>query len=284
MKLQRNNKYNGKIATQIAAVLLASSILVGCDNYSLDKTDIIEETVTPIETVIPSPSVDPIIKATPEPTPQPTIEPIVENENIEINEEPVIDDSSELVFKRLSEEEEAEEMKKYETYDDDEINDSNLYFSACFFIEGKPKVIFGYVYSTPNENIYKFRDLFTNEELFTYHTTGDDFGPLTWNAMNHEVVEFEGIHPYFCNNDIQLRLVDNVVMVTNFWIEYYDRELTNEEVEYMVEFFPFAKEGGRGYYSHNDMVHIYLNWIPESMRVTTEELNMAKEASVKKMG
>ena len=75
-------------------------------------------------------------------------------------------------------------------------------------------------------------------------------------------------------------MVDNITMACNFWIEYYDRELTDEEVEYMFEFFPYLREGGSGNYSYNDVIHIYLNWIPEAMRVTTEELNMAKEAAL----
>ncbi len=150
MKFNRDNRYANKMIRNISALFVSATLLCGCGDgnapYEPEASTDTPAAISDIEPVAsPESTIEPTPAPTPEPTPEPTIELIIENENIEINEEPVIDDSSELIFKRLSEEEEAEEMKKYETYDDDEINDSNLYFSACFLIEGKPKVIFGYV-------------------------------------------------------------------------------------------------------------------------------------------
>ena len=119
MKLQRENKYNGKTVKSIAAVLLASTILTGCNGIPMDKLDELKQLIpstetieintetpepTPVSTVNPTPvpTVEPT--ATPEPTLEPTPEPAsiipsFAKENIEFEDQIALYNIFTLVYK-----------------------------------------------------------------------------------------------------------------------------------------------------------------------------------------
>lgn len=312
MKLQRNNKYNGKAASKIAAVLLASTVLVGCNNNSMDKIDSEIEILTPVETVIPV-TIQPS-------TQEDTLEPIAPDENIEIkpaSTSEVIETSDQIIeeltedntkedmievlptnipveennnekttkitFKRLTPEEEMLEREKYETPQNaNEVYPAYYYFCAGFYVDEKPKLIFGYVDKVSGEeDRFIFMDLCTNEVLFEYRAPIPERYPLTWSGYNNESIEFEAVHPYFANNNIRLRFVDDVIISYNFMDEYSEEDFDRSVIEYFWEIFPRMSDGRLYPATPDEYLTAYLNWVPEPLRITTEELNKAKDEPIK---
>lgn len=266
MKLQRDNKYTKKIAVGISTLLLTTSMLSGC-------ADGIYESYIPVHT----PSETEIVEVVSTPSAEEPV--VIETPTPEIEAE-----NSNSYFKRFSEEEASEAIEKMLFTDPEEVDILGFYYAANFYVDGEPKVMFGKVKNSNESNKYIFVDLFTGEELFEYLTTNEQGKASTWNGYNTPPLEFDGIHPYFKDNNIELRCVDNVMMLCNFYYECGIPIFDDEELlSYYLEILPDSLSG-YDEFTTAEVAHIYLNIVPESMWVTSEDLKLAKEEPIKTLG
>lgn len=279
MKLQRNNKYIGKIAIGLASLITSGVIMSGCTDY---------ESVYPLNSLLPQIEITETLEPTPnfEPTPVPTpeqtqmIDPISTEEPSEI-EEPIEDD---IWFTRLTPEEEKDAIEKLGIVEiDGDLFWGNCY-SANLYVNGQPKIIFGRVYYSDVEGEYLFQSLFTGEDLFIYKSTNPDNLSVTWSSRDKGPLEYKPIHPYFRDNECEIAYVSYSTIAINFLVSEGGLDLEDQSnFEYLFGIVP-QETNNHDLTSLEEQAHIYVSIVPEEMRITAVDLEMAKEQHTKKLG
>ena len=92
-------------------------------------------------------------------------------------------------------------------------------------------------------------------------------------------LEFEGIHPYFCVDNVELCYVDLSYQACNFL-----QGLGYKVSEYMDFVNKYIPGSSKETWTMNEYAQSYLNFIPESMWVTGEDLELEKTEDAKTIG
>ena len=279
----------------IAVVLIMFSVFTGCaGNVSIESArDGVE---TPLQEVDAGPTKEPDPAS--EPTPEPTPIPEPTNEPDPSDEEPenkchvcgkTLPEGTEwcpickthvrveYAFQDLPEEEFNDAYAKLLISDPNDTLNAGSFFAAGFLVDGIPHIMYGTVLATGEEGVFRFNDLFTGQELFSYHTSNPQGDPRTRSGqewvmpMFRDRLEYEGIHPYFCKGNIDLCFVDLSYQASNFLEELGYGVF--DDLDYVNKYIP---ESSKVTWTVFEYAQSYLNFIPSSMWVTGEDLESAR--------
>ena len=206
MKLQKNNKYKGKMALGLATVMLSGILMSGCNRTN---TIVTEEPVATVE-----------VTSTPTPTPISTPAPI-----------PELSYDEEIALLKIKE---PQQFRSLESV------------SVLEYIEnGNIKVIFTSINALANEegghDVY---ECFTNEKLFSFNYDiylPENNTPLNMNidnitVINENLKDVEILRGYclYTNSqklkDIGIILKEEDIDLLNDDILFFNTEITNTEV------------------------------------------------------
>lgn len=244
MKLEKSNKYNKYRVIGMSMLLSGAILLSGC-SFKAKAEEVIEPTSTPIVTIVPTntPKPTPAITNTPRPTntPKPTAMPMIE----------------------LTGEDLENAIKELCVLNPKAKNVLGLY-RLCIFetADGNKKVMITYcaIFGDPTDmHVY---DIFTDEELFTFY---DSTKLALMEKPEKENIKI--INPLF--EDANIVTLDVVPMVGN----YADYLNIDFDQELRSKYYPNSCSLTELSYTVRHMAEMYVNLIPEPLRIKASDLN-----------
>lgn len=177
------------------------------------------------------------------------------------------------VFQDLPEEEFAAAYEKLHIADPDETLNAGKFFTAGLYVDGEPRILYGVVAPTGEDGVFTFKDLFTRQDLFVYRTSNPNGDLRTIYGQEYTVpyymrrVEFEGIHPFFLTDDIELCYVDLSIQTFNFLCS-----LGYNVADNFAFYHKYIPGNSEVIWTIHEYAQSYLNFIPKSMWITAEDL------------